>query len=92
MELVGAIGLEPTTPTMSRWCSNQLSYAPTTKPCILPFSRLTRKETSSTPALTLLLHNLGKRSCILPFPAQQSGVTAQVQNILAQRGTGLVGF
>src|SRR6266436_9511219 len=23
--VVGAIGLEPTTPTMSRWCSNQLS-------------------------------------------------------------------
>ena len=28
MKLVGTIGLEPTTPTMSRWCSNQLSYVP----------------------------------------------------------------
>ena len=27
-DLVGTIGLEPTTPTMSRWCSNQLSYVP----------------------------------------------------------------
>ena len=26
--VVGASGLEPPTPTMSRWCSNQLSYAP----------------------------------------------------------------
>jgi hypothetical protein len=26
--LVGTSGLEPPTPTMSRWCSNQLSYAP----------------------------------------------------------------
>ncbi len=27
-QLVGASGFEPPTPTMSRWCSNQLSYAP----------------------------------------------------------------
>jgi hypothetical protein len=32
--LVGARGLEPPTPTMSRWCSNQLSYTPV-EPCIL---------------------------------------------------------
>src|SRR5690606_25888674 len=28
LHLVGTIGFEPTTPTMSRWCSNQLSYVP----------------------------------------------------------------
>jgi hypothetical protein len=27
-DLVGTSGFEPPTPTMSRWCSNQLSYVP----------------------------------------------------------------
>ncbi len=30
-KLVGTSGFEPPTPTMSRWCSNQLSYVPATK-------------------------------------------------------------
>lgn len=29
LSLVGLVGLEPMTPTMSTWCSNQLSYNPT---------------------------------------------------------------
>ena len=29
--MVDASGFEPLTPTMSRWCSNQLSYASATK-------------------------------------------------------------
>ncbi len=31
--MVGVNGLEPSTPTMSRWCSNQLSYTP--KMCVI---------------------------------------------------------
>ncbi len=27
--MVGAAGLEPATPSLSSWCSSQLSYAPT---------------------------------------------------------------
>jgi hypothetical protein len=34
---VVAICREPTTPTMSRWCSNQLSYAPSSKSVLLNF-------------------------------------------------------
>ena len=36
LNLVVASGLEPPTPTMSRWCSNQLSYATILRAGILP--------------------------------------------------------
>jgi hypothetical protein len=36
--LVGPSGLEPLTPTMSRWCSNQLSYGPMQRSRILATS------------------------------------------------------
>ena len=31
-KMVGLVGLEPTTPALSRRCSNQLSYRPFTRP------------------------------------------------------------
>ena len=31
-KMVGAVGLEPTTPALSTRCSNQLSYAPRSSP------------------------------------------------------------
>jgi hypothetical protein len=43
-ELVGPGGLEPPTPTMSRWCSNQLSYGPIQRTRILMVEANQRKR------------------------------------------------
>ncbi len=42
--MVRSIGLEPTTPTMSRWCSNQLSYERIEIPCCLSDSEANSSE------------------------------------------------
>ena len=42
--MVRSIGLEPTTPTMSRWCSNQLSYERIEIPNCLPDSEANSSE------------------------------------------------
>src|SRR5690606_31400526 len=47
--LVGTIGLEPTTPTMSRWCSNQLSYVPVEAAHSTQMATLVKGPCCSTP-------------------------------------------
>ena len=40
LNVVGVNGLEPSTPTMSRWCSNQLSYTPKSGAIIAGFDKM----------------------------------------------------
>ena len=52
---VGKRGLEPPTPTMSTWCSNQLSYLPGVPTSIQKVSGASKNP--GGPNSTLLLHN-----------------------------------
>ena len=96
--LVGAIGIEPTTPTMSRWCSNHLSYAPSSKSVLLDFKevRIIRfaKLKSSAEGINLTFamrlasvgdRSAGRRSGCLGDDRLLSGSRALCQAVVAVR-------
>ena len=55
-ELVGLVGFEPTTPALSRRCSNRLSYRPTHSSCV--------NLASFAPAWQLLMYSRGHLDAI----------------------------
>jgi len=63
-------GLEPVTPTMSTWCSNQLSY---TSPLVLSYHRQLREGKQPVVCLPATDPNLGFARAITLFytPYQQ---------------------
>ena len=79
-ELVGPGGLEPPTPTMSRWCSNQLSYGPIQRVRILMAvtnqrkreERIGHKKNRSRASVFVLSHCEFMRGYKLPTAAAPS--------------------
>ncbi len=94
--LVGLVGLEPTTPALSRRCSNQLSYRPLSLPSLSPLTSIRTQIT--TQALQLLILGGGDRTrtCYLLLakqplyqvsytPVNRSPLTADKCGHLCQR-------
>ncbi len=82
--LVGLVGFEPTTPALSRGCSNRLSYRPTHSSCASPRSSCIRPlfpETLPTLSRLTLASSISPHCCQLcsPHPTFAVAVACQHQ-------------